>query len=74
MKFYRVKKEADQTRFNNPLSGWHLVADELMTEKDVQKTKFSNKQIKKYFDVVEINKFNTYWLFGCRFERKLKHC
>ena len=68
MQFYKVKTEADQVRFNNPLNKWHLVANELLTIKQVEKMKFNTKQIKKYFNKVEINKFSTYWFFGCRFE------
>ena len=70
MKFYKVKKEADQIRFNNPLTGWHLIANELFTEKEVSKINFSEEEKRKYFNKIEHSKFKTYWFFGARFMNK----
>lgn len=68
MIFYKVKPEADQVRYNNPLNGWHLIANELFTEKEMSKMNFSSTQISSYFDKTEISKFNTHWFFGARFK------
>lgn len=71
MKFYKVNPAADQIRFNNPVTGWHLIANELHTVKEVNKMTFTPKQIKQYFTPVEHSKFKTYWFFGARFQNKL---
>lgn len=60
MKFYKVKKEADQKR-NAKINLY--VADELFTEKEVKKYSLNEN----YLEVVEVPKNKTYWFFGARF-------
>lgn len=71
MKYYKIKKVAD----NKPLKtkGWYLIANELFTEKEFAKIELTQNLNKyEYADLVEINKFNTYKMFGARFEAKWK--
>ena len=67
MKFYKVKKQADQTRKNKTGSDI-LICGELYTEKEVKKMNFTEIGKEKYFDIVEMSKFSTHWFFGARFE------
>lgn len=68
MEFYKVKKESDQTRFNESI----LVATELWTEKELKKVKgVTENFIDTNFDLVMVSKFRTYWCFGARFQNKL---
>lgn len=64
MKYYKVKQESDNVTHNKGF----LVANELYTEKELDKLNLSGKFIELNFDKVEISKFKTYWLFGARFE------
>ncbi len=68
MKFYKVNPNANQVRYNN---GWQLIANELHTVKEVDKMKFTPKQITEYFKQIEHSKLKTYWCFGARFQNKL---
>jgi len=60
MKFYKVKKEADQKR-NAKINLY--IKDELFTEKEVEKYSLN----KNFLEVVEVKKNKTYWFFGARF-------
>ena len=67
MKYFKVKAEADQVR-KNVNSTDFLIANELYTEKELQKfTSTGSVYTKNYFDIVEIPKNNTYKMFGARF-------
>lgn len=61
MKYYKVKKEYDNTRKNNKDI---YIANELYTQKEVDRERLNTS----YMDTVEINKNRTYFLFGARFE------
>ena len=60
MKYYRVLKTSDQTKRKTSI----LVANELYTEKEVLRYGID----KKHLQQVELNKNNTYFSFGARFE------
>ena len=60
MKFYKVKKEADNKR-KAKINIY--VENELFTENEVEKYSLN----KNYLEVVEVPKNKTYWFFGARF-------
>ena len=60
MKYYKVKKEYDQTRRKD---GSVLIANELYTKKEVDKYHIN----KNMCDEVNISKHNIYFCFGARF-------
>ena len=74
MKYYKVKKESDNKRIfikkGNVLQVYHkrsiLVANELITVKEANKQGLT-QSLSKHANLVEINKNNTYFFFGCRF-------
>lgn len=73
MKFYKVKKEYDQTplyKIGKKKMYYYsfLIANELYTDAELRQ--FNVDPI--FFDVVEIPKNKTYWSFGARFESKNK--
>lgn len=65
MKFYRVKAEYDR-RYKNPRvhNDNVLIANELYTPTERIKMKFVPD---KCFDVVDVPKRETYFMFGARF-------
>ena len=65
MEFYKVKRNFDGWDLDKGLS---LIANELFTLNERVKHNIAIE----YFDIVNISKFKTYWLFGARFECKLK--
>ena len=65
MKYYKVKKQSDQIRYNNGKK--FLIANELYTSKEYEKIELADKS--KYFDTVQISKNHTYFFFGARFKR-----
>ena len=66
MKYYRVVVDNKYDYF----TGYATIKNELLTEKE-RNTKFRylNDDI---FQVVEISRKNTFWLFGARFEKGAK--
>lgn len=60
MKYYKVKKEADNKKRRD---GDIYVADELYTVKEAEKLNINTN----YVEQVEIPKSHVYWFFGCRF-------
>lgn len=74
MKYYKVKEKYDNYRLIKQ-KGNHLVYDgiligcELLTEKEYLKYKVKYVNLKdESFDIININRNNTYRLFGARFE------
>ena len=68
MKYFKAKKDIIKFTNNGCFS---LVKNELLTEKETKKQfPCEQKEIEKYFDIVEISKRKTFWNFGCRFECK----
>ena len=65
MKYYKAKMEADQVKIKSPFASF-IISGELFTEKEISKTNLSARDVKKYFDIVMINKNNTYYFFGSR--------
>lgn len=76
MKYYRVKQEYDNVYYS--LDDNFLVGNELFTEKEfygveqafLRKCRNRNSAVEKFrkmFDVVNINKNDTYFFFGARF-------
>lgn len=75
MKYYKVKKSADQLQKVMIKNGHYyidsfFIADELYTENEYKK--MTEKYInvtgnENIFDIVEISKKKTYWFFGARF-------
>lgn len=55
MKYYKVLKDHCD-----------VVENELLTEKELKKYEYN----KKYLEIVEVKKSNTYKFFGIRFEMK----
>ena len=68
MKYFKVKKHADQIRIERPRKSWFLVVGELITEREATKEGFSMEFLKNHFEKVQISKTKTHWFFGCRFE------
>lgn len=78
MKYYRVKKECDNHRLlKKDRNGYlhfdgFLIGDELYTEKEYKKLLSSVECLSEnnnIFEMVYINKNNTYFCFGARFEK-----
>ena len=67
MEFHKVNKEADQLKVSKDI---FLVANELITQKEAERSGFIGT-LKRNSKKVKVSKFNTYWFFGCRFEKKL---
>lgn len=76
MKYYRVKQEYDNVYYSNDFD--FLIGNELFTEKEFYdaeqafliKCRNRNSATEKFrqmFDVVNINKNDTYFFFGARF-------
>ena len=72
MKYYKVKADFDQFKIDG--NGNFLIANELYTEKEVDKIrkKYEHFYRRVYnfdriFEVVEISKRKIYWCFGARF-------
>ena len=61
MKYYKVKKEADQKRRKD---GSIYIANELYTEKEAIRQHLNLA----FMEPVEISKNKIYWFFGARFE------
>jgi len=71
MKYYKVKPKCDQLRYATGKRGLgYLIANELYTEKQVQKV-FISIAFNDCFDIVEISSKKTFWMFGARFGIKL---
>ena len=71
MKYYKVKKEYDQRTIykykgNYRIPFTFLVADELYTEKELEK--IGIRKDSRMFDAVEVSRKKIYWFFGCRFQ------
>lgn len=63
MIYYKVKKEFDQTKRND---GSILIQNEIYTKTEKEHYKISDKML----TIVNINKNNTFFSFGARFEVK----
>ena len=61
MKYYKVKKEADQKRRKDSSI---YIAEELYTEKEAIRQHLNSA----FMEPVEISKNKIYWSFGARFE------
>ena len=61
MKYYQVKKEADQKRRKD---GSIYISNELYTEKEAEKLNLNTD----FMQLVNVNKNSTYFFFGARFE------
>ena len=61
MKYYKVKKEADQKRRND---GSIYIAEELYTEKEAARMYLNSA----FMEPVEIPKNKIFWFFGARFQ------
>jgi len=61
MKYYKVKKEADQKRRKD---GSIYIADELYTGKEAARQHLNLA----FMEQVEISKNKTFWSFGARFQ------
>lgn len=64
MKYYKVKQDSDNVTHGKGF----LIANELYTQKELDKLDLSGKFIELNFGKAEISKLKTYWLFGARFE------
>lgn len=60
MKYYRPRKEV-----HDYFTGYTTIEGELLTEKE-RNTKFRYLQ-DTVFEVVEVSRKRTYWMFGARF-------
>ena len=61
MKYYKVKKEADQKRRKD---GSIYIANELYTGKEAEKLNLNTD----FMQLVNVNKNSTYFFFGARFQ------
>lgn len=66
MIYYKVKKENDNKNvYYNHKWQLCLIGNELFTEKELNWHNIPEK----YCDKINVNKNNTYWSFGARFEK-----
>lgn len=63
MKYYKVKKEADQKRRKD---GSIYIAEELYTVKEAERLQLNTN----FMDLININKNSTYFFFGARFQEE----
>lgn len=73
MKYFKVKKTADNIRknINKPDI---LIKNELYTERELSKfADVNNTDVKTYFTTIEIPKNDTYYLFGARFSKQFPY-
>lgn len=63
MKYYKVKKEADQKRRKD---GSIYISNELYTEKEAEKLQLNTN----FMYLVNVNKNSTYISFGARFQSR----
>ena len=63
MKYYKVKKEADQKRRKD---GSIYIANELYTEKEAEKLNLNTD----FMQLINVNKNSTYFFFGARFQEE----
>lgn len=72
MLYYKVKKDCDQLPIskNGKWNGF-LIANELYTQTEVDQKITDWNTYKLCFDVVELSKNNTVFIFGARFEKAL---
>ena len=69
MQYFKVNESADQTRKNVNKTDI-LVANELYTEKELQKfAPINSVYVQNYFTKVTISKNDTYFFFGARFSK-----
>lgn len=67
MLYYRVKPQYDNCYKNPKIHDGNIyVANELYTEKEVQKQNLN----RNFLESVEISKKKIYWFFGARFEQE----
>lgn len=62
MKYFKINKESSGYRIKNT----YLVGEELYTMKQVERLGIKES----LGSIVEVNKNNTLYIFGCRFEKK----
>lgn len=66
MKYYRVRKHADQFPKNPKVRDGNIfIADELYTTAEFNKLQYVGYS--SVFEIVDIPKNKTYWCFGARF-------
>ena len=65
MRYYKVKSEADQKRRKD---GSIYIAEELYTEKEAERLQLNTN----FMNLVNVNKNNTYFCFGARFQAGVK--
>ena len=63
MKYYKVKKEADQKRRKD---GSIYISNELYTKKEAEKLNLNTD----FMQLVNVNKNSTYFFFGARFQEE----
>lgn len=72
MKYFKVNPASDQTKCRLRYKQQILVANELYTEKEVQKAInnnwISSEFTEKHFTPVQCSPKNTYFFFGARFQ------
>ena len=64
MKYYKVKKEADQKRRKD---GSIYIANELYTKKEAEKLNLNTD----FMQLINVNKNSTYFFFGARFQEEV---
>ena len=62
MKYYKVPKSLSGYQFKK---GWFMVANELFTLKECSKNGIKTDSLEN----IEINKNDTFYLFGARFQK-----
>jgi len=66
MLYYQVKPEADQTRAHIRYLHNTLIAGELYTAKEVEKSTLRPAEVEKLFTAIQARPKDTYFFFGCR--------
>lgn len=74
MLYYQPKKDYYfRNKVGMKKDNYSFIEGELLTISELNrifKEDYLEKVIEKYFTIRNINKNNTYWLFGCRWESK----
>lgn len=68
MKYFKVNTTSDQIKHSIRFKENFLIANELYTQKEIDKSGHSKEFINKHFTTIETSPKNTHFSFGARFQ------
>lgn len=73
MKYFRVKQTSDQINTSIRFKNNFLIANELFTIREVDKSNETREFIHKHLELIEVSKKQTYFFFGARFTKSISN-